>query len=196
MIGNSKAFFLFLSLFGVVFGGTVRAESTPPQVGDVLPDFTLSVPENAEHRQYLGFADTDRFRISDLRAEVVLIEVFSMYCPHCQREAPTINQLYRTIEESGLKERIKLIGVGAGNSSFEVGIFQEKYDVPFPLFSDEDFTIHKRLGEVRTPYFLGVRLGAGGKGEVIYAQLGGIGEPERFLDRIVELSSLKQQGGS
>jgi peroxiredoxin len=194
MISNRKAFFLFLVVFSVAFGGSARAESTPPQAGEGLPDFTLSAPENAEHRQYLGLADTDRFRISDLQAEVVLIEVFSMYCPHCQREAPTINQLYRQIEEAGLKDRIKLIGVGAGNSSFEVGIFQEKYDVPFPLIPDEDFTIHKRLGEVRTPYFLGVRLGAGGNGEVIYSQLGGIGEPDRFLDRIVELSSSKQGG--
>jgi len=194
MILNSKAFFLFLVVFSAAFGGTVRAESTPPQAGEGLPDFTLSAPENSKHRQYLGLEDTDPFRISDLRAEVVLIEVFSMYCPHCQREAPTINQLYRQIEEAGLKDRIKLIGVGAGNSSFEVGIFQEKYDVPFPLIPDEDFTIHKRLGEVRTPYFLGVRLGAGGNGEVIYSQLGGIGEPDRFLDRIVELSSSKQGG--
>ena len=89
-----------------------------------------------------------------------------------------------------LKNKIKLIGIGSGNSDFEVNFFRKKYEVPFPLFSDEDYSIHKAVGEVRTPYFIGVRLKSDGSSEVFYSKLGGFKNADKFLELMVKLSGL------
>ncbi|MBW1859820.1 MAG: redoxin domain-containing protein [Deltaproteobacteria bacterium] len=181
-------------LFALVFhpGLVLSASPPPPQNGDVFPAIILTIPEDPAHKVYLGLAGEGQFKIPQIKAEAVIIEVYSMYCPHCQREASRVNQLYETIEQSPkYKGRLKVIGIGVGNSSFEVGVFAKKYKVPFPLFPDADFSIHQRLGEVRTPYFIGVRIKKDGTNEVFYSKLGGFRTAHEFLQSMVELSGLK-----
>jgi peroxiredoxin len=89
-----------------------------------------------------------------------------------------------------LKNKMKLIGIGTGNSDFEVNFFRKKYEVPFPLFSDEDYSIHKALGEVRTPYFIGVKLKSDGSSEVFYSKLGAFKDANEFLKKMITLSGL------
>ena len=55
------------------------ADSQPPAVGGKLPDFTLRVPKSNAHREYLGLAGKESFKIPEIIAEVVIIEIFSMY---------------------------------------------------------------------------------------------------------------------
>ncbi|MBW1788506.1 MAG: TlpA family protein disulfide reductase [Deltaproteobacteria bacterium] len=159
----------------------------------MLPAFELAAPQSPEDRAYLGLTDTDAFSVSDIRAKVVIIEVFSMYCPYCQREAPAVNSLYEKIQaDAALRKKIKIIGIGAGNSPFEVGIFKKKYDVPFPLFPDNRFTIHKCLGEVRTPYFFAVKLTGDRSHVIVYSKLGGLKDPDDFLKSLIELTDLSK----
>jgi peroxiredoxin len=170
------------------------ASTTPPQPGGSLPDFKLPVPERAADKAYLGLSTGGSFTIPEIKAQVVIIEIFSMYCPYCQREAPEVNRLYDIIENNPtLKGRIKLIGIGAGNTPFEVQVFKEKYSVPFPLFSDEDFTLHKAFGEVRTPFFIGVRINDDKTYLVLYAKLGGTEGAESFVKLMLRLSGLEQE---
>jgi len=170
------------------------ANTTPPQPTGPLPDFKLPVPERAADKEYLGLTTTGPFTIAQIKAQVVIIEIFSMYCPYCQREAPEVNRLYQMIEnDPTLKGTIKLIGIGAGNTPFEVQVFKEKYSVPFPVFSDEDFTLHKAFGEVRTPFFIGVRINDDRTHRVFYAKLGGTEGAESFVKLILRLSGLEQE---
>jgi hypothetical protein len=62
-----------------ISAGFALADSQPPAVGGKLPEFTLSVPKNDEHQEYLGLAGKESFKISEISAEVVIIEIFSMY---------------------------------------------------------------------------------------------------------------------
>ena len=101
-----------------------------------------------------------------------------------------MNRVFQELESDPmLKDRVKIIGIGAGNSDFEVNFFRKTYDIKFPLFSDGDFILHQVLGEVRTPYFLGVRIDPGANQRVFYSNLGGSGgDAHRFLERILAKS--------
>lgn len=166
-------------------GGGVQAEGTPPPEGGTLPEISLPAPVQPEVQQYLGVADKGTFKLPGIRAEILIIEVFSMYCPFCQKEAPNVNELYRLIDQDpNLKQKVKLIGLGAGNSPFEVNTFRNAYAVPFPLFADPDFSIHNVLGKVRTPYFIVIKINKDGSHKVVYSKVGSFGEPQAFLQLI------------
>ena len=190
MIAKSLKHLLIVLLAGIVSFAIANAAQAP-QEGGTLPDFELKVPDNAQERDYLGLAGKSRFTISQIKADVVIIEIFSMYCPHCQREAPTMNDFYNRIQASDeLKDRVKLIGIGVGNSAYEVDFFRKQYKVPFPLFEDGEFAIHQLLGEVRTPFFIGVRLKPDGSHRVFYSKLGGSKDAGRLLEEMVQRSGL------
>ena len=58
---------------------SVAAESHPPAEGGPLPAITMPVPKDADHQAYLGLTDKKEFTVSDIAAEVVIIEIFNMY---------------------------------------------------------------------------------------------------------------------
>ena len=169
------------------------AENGPPKVGSPMPAIELPMLNNPADLQYLGLpAGGKSFKINKVKAKVVILQIYSMYCPYCQAEAPNVNRLYAAIENNpALKDKIKIIGIGAGNTKFEVGTYKKKYTVALPLVPDDDFRIHKIVGEVRTPYFIAVKLIDGGKTEVVYSRLGALGNVAEFLKQLVTLSGLK-----
>lgn len=180
-------------LAGIALAAALAAVQ-PPAKGETLPAINLPVPKNPSLRDYLGLSQRDTFKIPQIRSDVVIIEIFSMYCPYCQREAPVVNRLFKKIVGNPkLQDKIKLIGIGAGNSSFEVEIFTKRYNIPFPLFPDEDFSIHKSVGEVRTPYFIAVKIYPDGTHKVIYSKLGGLKDIDQFLQSIIDLSGLNKE---
>jgi thiol-disulfide isomerase/thioredoxin len=66
----------------------------------------------------LGFVGFGSFKIPEIKANLVIVEIFSMYCPYCQREAPNVNQLYAKIEQNpALKGKIKIIGIGVDTTA-------------------------------------------------------------------------------
>jgi len=169
------------------------AANKPPQKGEVLPVMNLPMPKNPVEKGYLGLSGDGSFKIPQIKANVVIVEIFSMYCPYCQKDAPGINELYNLIENnSDLKNKIKLIGIGAGNSTYEVEVFKKTYTVPFPLFPDKDFTIHKACGEVRTPYFIVVKINDDKTHQIVHSQLGDYPGAEPFLELVLKSSGLKQ----
>lgn len=173
---------------------SLSAANSPLVVCGMLPDIKLSIPKDSAGKSYLdlGFFGFGSFKIPEIKARLVIVEIFSMYCPYCQREAPNVNQLYSKIEQNpALKGKIKIIGIGAGNTAYEVDTFKKKYNVPFPLFPDEDYVIHKMVGEVRTPYFIGVKINPNGSHQVIYSKLGGFEGVDQFLEIMIKLSGLQ-----
>ena len=72
-------------------------QNAPPAEGGILPKISLPVPEDEGYRKYLGLKGEGTFLIPQIKAKVVLIEIFSMYCPHCQKDAPVVNDLYSRI---------------------------------------------------------------------------------------------------
>lgn len=157
--------------------------------GEKLLGISLETPESPKVREYLGLTAKPSFTMDDLDADVVVVEIFSMYCPYCQREAPEINRFYDLLVKGKTPGmNIKLLGIGAGNSQFEVDYFRKTYDVPFPLFADGEFVVHRALGEVGTPYFIVLVREADRSWKVVLSRSGGIKSSEAFLTTIVELA--------
>ena len=195
MIRKLSLFFAVIGFWFLMLDLSAFAAGEPPAEGSTLPPVKLSIPKSPEEKSYLGLTGEGSFTIPQIKANVVIIEIFSMYCPYCQKEAPLVNELYNAIEKNpDLKGKIKIIGIGAGNTPFEVDVFRNKYQIPFPLFPDADFTIHKACGEVRTPYFIGVKNNEDGTHRVIYSKLGTIEDANQFLELILKLSGLKKEG--
>jgi thiol-disulfide isomerase/thioredoxin len=177
-------------LFSAVISPAL-ASNKPPEKGEQLPVINLPIPKNPEEKNYLGLSGSGLFKIPQIKAKVVIIEIYSMYCPYCQKDAPGVNELYRLMENNpDIKNKIKLIGIGAGNSSYEVEVYQKTYNVPFPLFPDKDFTIHQACGEVRTPYFIVVKINEDGTHQIVHSQLGNYPGAEPFLDLVLKASGL------
>jgi thiol-disulfide isomerase/thioredoxin len=159
-----------------------------PEAGDMLVGMRLKTPEAPDKRTYLGLSESGSFDPTTITGQLLLIEIFSMYCPHCQREAPAVNRLYQAIEASEtLRGRVKMIGIGVGNSAYEVDHFRKHYQIAFPLFPDEDFIIHKSVGEVRTPFFIITAIGPTDKGRVLWTGAGNMGKVEVFMNRLKSL---------
>ncbi|MBF0481503.1 MAG: TlpA family protein disulfide reductase [Desulfovibrionaceae bacterium] len=171
-------------------------QSRPIPEGSAFPNLKLSGNLSAEQAAYLGLAASDKNpRLSKIKAPFVLLEVFSMYCPHCQREAPAVNELYSLIERRGLAGAIKLAGLGAGNSLAEVEIFRAKYGLLFPLFCDPELTAHQAVGSVGTPYFyLLAKDKKTGAFTVKLSRLGRMDSPEQFLDELAAAAGLPKAG--
>ncbi|WP_462325651.1 peroxiredoxin family protein [Desulfoplanes sp.] len=164
-----KQWFVLLCMFLCVSPAFAGGEL---QVGQDFPGLLLPRPAGQVAIDYLGVpADTKEIGIADIRADLVVVEFFSMYCPHCQHEAPLLNDVYDRIGAEGLGSKVKMIGIGIGNSPYEVDIFKEKFEIEFPLFADEDYLWHGEVGQVGTPYFVFVRLGKG-LPKVVFTHLG------------------------
>ncbi len=175
---------LTVVLFILALPGMASAEKAPV-AGELLVGIRLDAPERPDKRAYLGIAESGTFDPTTVTGRLLIIEIFSMYCPHCQREAPAVNRLYQAIEASEtLRGRVKIIGIGVGNSTYEVDHFRKHYQIPFPLFPDEDFNIHKSVGEVRTPFFIIADIGPNDKGRVLWTGKGNMDKLEIFMNRL------------
>ena len=136
-----------------------------PASGTLLPDFSLPVPPNDTDKAYLNVVGKNGFQAGSISGEVLLIEILSIYCAACQAQAPYMNELYRKIEKDPeLKNKIKMIGIGAGNSNEELAYYRSTYEVPFPLFPDPDFTVHNLMGAPRTPLLIFAQPDGQGRG--------------------------------
>ncbi|QGY39626.1 redoxin domain-containing protein [Pseudodesulfovibrio cashew] len=157
--------------------------ATCAYAGDPFPDLALGGKLDEDQRAYLGVA-SDSFKLSDIRAEYLFIEAYSMYCPICQRDAPHVNEAFEAIAAADKAGRIRFLGLALGNTPFEVEFYRKKYAVQFPLFGDEDYVIHKALGEVPTPAFYVVKLGP--EPEILFKKVGEAEGTEALLQAIKE----------
>ena len=188
---KKKVVFIAMIL-ALASAAALSAATQPPQVGGTLPEMKLQKPADSSDLKYLGLSGSGTFSADQVKSQALIIQIFSMYCPYCQKDAPNVNRFFSLIESNPkLKGKIKILGIGAGNSQFEVNTFKKRYKVEFPLIPDADFKIHKIVGEVRTPYFMVVKLSGPKKLEVVYSKLGAHENVEAFLAEVVKLADVK-----
>jgi len=193
-LDKTLRYFVAIVILSFALGGPAFAAGSTPAKGGKLPAIRLPIPGDSDEKAYLGLSGEGFFEIPQIKAKGVLIKVFNIYCPVCQSTALAMAKLYRQIEDNpDLKNKIKLIGIGAGNTVVEVESFRQTYNIPFPIFPDEDLTIHNLLGEVRIPSFIAIRIEKDGSHEIVHTQLGGLPDTTLFLALMVEAYGIKQE---
>ncbi len=188
-----KTSVLTLLIFFVSFFITVTSIADTKSDVELLPDVTLTVPENREYIQYLGLKGEPgtAFMLSNIDADILVIELFSMYCPHCQKAAPAVNELYEKMEQMKRPDlKLVIIGIGANNTNLEVDTFRKGFDIAFPLFSDPDLSISRTLASAGTPTFIGCKKD-GDKSVIFFRKSGRFTDPPEFLNNLLNLSGLK-----
>ena len=187
--------FVSLNLVSFLFIQSVSFGANPqPVKGGRLPVINLPIPKNPDEKMYLGLSGDGFFKIQQIKAKAVLIKIFNLYCPVCQSTAPAMAELYHQIENyPDLKEKMKFIGIGAGNSLLEVEGFKQTNNIPFPVFPDEDFKIHKVLGEVRIPFFIATRMNPDGFHEIVHTHLGALTQVQAFMDLMREAYGIHEE---
>ena len=167
-----------------------------PAEKEVLPKITLEVPDNEEYRGYLGLtqAPGETFTLEDIDADILLIELFSMYCPFCQEEAENVNALFDIMYDFSKPEfSVKIIGLGANNSAFEVDHYRNTYGVRFPLFPDQDMSMYNALGGKGTPTFIACKKEADHSCTIIQRLSGGFYQPDEFFKELLHKSGYNKQ---
>ena len=186
------SFFIFANCASTTGNNTSMSSSELRKIVSI-DDISLPLPDDSESQSYLGLSGTKNFTIPQIKADVVLINVFSTTCPHCQKEAPNTNKLFEAIEgRPDLKGKIKIIGIGTRNTMEEVQLFKDEYKVLFPLFPDKDMTIFNQLAVTATPTLIGVKLLEDGTHSILFRKAGSIGEVSWFLDFLLDMARLNK----
>jgi hypothetical protein len=167
---------------GIVLSGPAVAGELPKK-GDTLAAFELQSPAAEKDKAYLGITKPE-FRIAEIRSKLLLLEIIGVYCPVCYRQAPIFNNLYSRIEKSSLKGKVKMLALAAGGNQMEIASLNEQKQYRFPIAPDPTFTVHKLLGEPRTPFTLLLSP----EGRVLYAHMGIIEDLDAFWKTITELT--------
>jgi len=136
----------------------VATPAAPIDLGETFPEVSLATPAGARDRAYLGLGEAVHFRLSEVHAEVVLVEVLNVLCPHCQKQTAPYNRLFRMIEaDPATRSRIRMLGVAVANSQAQIDDFVTVYDVAYPVIADRDFALHMAVRGGPTPLSIYVR---------------------------------------
>jgi len=166
-------------------------EGVKLKVGQPFPSVEFQAPEDAGQRAYLGLKAGEGLDPIKVDAPLVIVEFLNIYCSHCQRQAPSVNALYRLIQNKGWGDKIKMVGVGASNGDEEVAGYVRYYKVPFPVVPDYKLRCVDVLGQVYTPYFVAILRLTDGSNRVLYAASGELPPHEEFLKDLAAQAGLR-----
>lgn len=128
------------------------------RVVSCFPDIDLGHHLSADAQTHLGLAG-GATRLSDLPADLVVVEFLNRHCFGCQLSAPCLSRAYREIQsDPALAGRTKMVGIAVGNTAEEAKEFRTKTQLGFPVIPDPKFEIYKAAGVgEKTPVTLVIR---------------------------------------
>jgi len=192
-MNNKKLTVCFFALAVIIFWGLNSVSALGDEkadkveivdVGMTLPQFQLNAPVSSSEQKYLGLEDSEPFSWSQISAKIIILEIFGIYCPHCRKQGPILNKIYKFIQEDpALKAGIKMIGVAAGGDQKKVDRWKTTLHVPFPLYPDPETTIWQKLGKPGVPCTLIVA----NSGKIIAVNYGATENTEDFFRQIKKI---------
>ena len=152
-----------------------------PGEKESLVKFTIPSPDSAQTQTYLGLDAMKPFKVSDIKAKIVVIELMSARCPHCQANAPIMNDIYKTIQaDSGLAD-VKVIAIAIADDKTGVETFKKQFKTPFPILLDENREITRSTGVKATPTTMVVSTE---DAKVLFTHAGVIPDADEFVKQV------------
>jgi peroxiredoxin len=141
---------------------------------------------SSKGKQYLGLTDDTKPILRNVDADLIIVEFLTIYCPSCQIQAPVLNRLYsETLEDTGLQSRMKVMGIGLGNSKKEIDRFKQVRGVEFPILPDPKFEVYEKLSiSRRTPYTVMLKKDKAGNFVLVASHTGVIESYESYMSEI------------
>lgn len=173
---------LLCALFATALTAQAAQADSLPAPGQTLPTLALKVPALAEDAQALGVAGKKTFRLQDLKAKVLVIEVIGVYCAECMKQVRSFNTLHSRLARRIQAGEVLMLGLAAGGTDMEVENLRKKGIYKFPIVTDEAYKNHKLLREPKTPFTMLVTP----SGKVLFSHLGVDEDIDAMLERIKE----------
>ena len=124
--------------------GTSTAEQVPaPQQGFLAPDFELKTPTG------------ETVRLSDLRGQAVLVNLWATWCPPCRAEMQTIDLVYKEYKDQGFV--VLAVNLTYQDNALDIMPFVNEQGLTFPILLDEtgDMANAYQLKSLPSSYFIG-----------------------------------------
>lgn len=122
-------FFILIAALAWTFAsadhqGTSTAGQIPaPRQGFLAPDFSLQTPEG------------QTIKLSDMRGQAVLVNLWATWCPPCRAEMPAIQKLYDDYKEKGLV--VLAVNMTYQDNPSAVLPFTQEYNLTFPILLEK-----------------------------------------------------------
>ena len=114
-----------------------------PQKGFLAPDFTLETMNG------------EKVTLSDLRGQVVIVNLWASWCGPCRLEMPAFKKIYEEYKEQGLV--ILAVNSTSQDTLSAVEEFVVKFQLPFNILMDTNGTVAHlyKLSALPSTFFIG-----------------------------------------
>lgn len=116
--------------------------SAAPQQGFLAPDFELVTTTG------------ETVRLSDLRGQAVLVNLWATWCPPCRAEMPAIEKVYNEYKDEGLV--VLAVNMTYQDTPGRIAPFVAEHGLTFPILLDEtgDMANDYQLRSLPSSYFI------------------------------------------
>jgi cytochrome c biogenesis protein CcmG/thiol:disulfide interchange protein DsbE len=136
-----------VGLLVLVALGLQRAQKPMAEVGKRIPELSFQFFNGYEYRE------TSQMSLSDLRGQVVVINVWASWCKPCEQEAPELQKFWEAYQD----REMVLIGVDYVDTPSGAMTYMKKFKITFPnapdLQSAISSTLNRKMGVPET-YFI------------------------------------------
>lgn len=147
---SRRVFYVFILLLGLAWifvsadksGASTAGKVPAPQQGFLAPDFELKTTTG------------ETIKLSDLRGQAVLVNLWATWCPPCRAEMKSIEKVYNEYKDRGLV--VLAVDMTYQDDPTKIAPFVAEQGLTFPILLDETGVVGKsyQLRSLPSSYFI------------------------------------------
>jgi cytochrome c biogenesis protein CcmG, thiol:disulfide interchange protein DsbE len=124
-------------------GASTAGKIPAPQQGFLAPDFELKTTTG------------ETIKLSNLRGQAVLVNLWATWCPPCRAEMPAIEKIYNEYKDKGLV--ILAVNMTYQDTFSNIAPFVDEYGLTFPILLDKTGSVGPayQLRSLPSSFFIG-----------------------------------------